>query len=241
MTDKELAFLLLKHALRNRRRDAEDYFEVNSVPELREAGNARIANMLELLGKHQLVSDVQPTFSEHGLGFAYRLETALVGSLTDDEVIHRKVGGIFDGATSETAVTLSELFQVCSQSNLNAIYRDDLLASIKELRTCFSNECYIACLALSGKILEICLKQALIDNEVEFNEKWMIGQLIQAFKDANLHQYLDQSLSEIAKIINQSRIPAVHAKERIPVPSKNQAIMVIHAVVDTVNRVIVSP
>ena len=45
----------------------------------------------------------------------------------------------------------------------------------------------------------------------------------------------------LAKIINQSRIPAVHALERIPVPSKNRAIMVIHAVVDTVNRVIVSP
>jgi hypothetical protein len=39
----------------------------------------------------------------------------------------------------------------------------------------------------------------------------------------------------------ESRILAVHSKARIPVPSKDQAIMVIHAVVDTVNRVIVSP
>ena len=50
-----------------------------------------------------------------------------------------------------------------------------------------------------------------------------------------------KSLPEIAKIINQSRIPAVHAKERIPVPSREQAVMVIHAVADTVNRAIISP
>jgi hypothetical protein len=240
MTDTELAAFLINHAAARQRIKRDDYAEVNEVPALREAGNARIANMLELLGKHQIVADVLPIFSEHGLGFSYRIESALVDELVNRDLIEQLVSEILEGAPSETADTLAQLLRECERTNVNAVYRDDLLASIRELRLCFAQECYIACLALSGKLLEICLKQVLIDNEIDFDDKCMIGQLIAAFQRAHLEKYLDQSLPDIAKIINRSRIPAVHAVEHIPVPSKDQAIMVIHAVVDTVNRVIVT-
>jgi hypothetical protein len=184
---------------------------------------------------------VQPTFGEHGMGFVYRISPNLVNELASEDLVVRLVNGLFDGPPSETASTLAALLENCERITINHIYRDDLLASIKELRICFAQECYIACLALAGKILEICLKQVLIDNQIEFDDKWMIGRLLARFKEVNVERYLDQSLSDIANIINKSRIPAVHSKEKIPVPSRDQAAMVIHAVVDTVNRVIMSP
>jgi hypothetical protein len=40
----------------------------------------------------------------------------------------------------------------------------------------------------------------------------------------------------LVEIINKNRIPAVHAKESIPIPSEDEAAMVIHAVLDVVKR-----
>lgn len=241
VTEKEITIRLIQNALATQRADAEDYTEANSDPSLKALGNAAIANHLERLGGRGIVIDVQPTITEHGMGFVYRIDPNLVNELSSDELIERLVSGLFDGPASETASTLAALLENCDRATINHIYRDDLLASIRELRTCFAQECYIACLALAGKILEICLKQILIDNQIEFDDKWMIGRLINRLRESNVQRYLDQSLPDIANIINKSRIPAVHANEKIPVPSRDQAAMVIHAVVDTVNRVIVSP
>jgi len=241
VTEKEIATLLLQNALATQRADAEDYTEANSDPSLKALGNATIANSLEKLGGHGIVADVQPTFGEHGMGFVYRVSPKLVDELSSEELVASLVNGLFDGPRSETSSTLAALLENCGRATINQVYHDDLLASIKELRICFAQECYIACLALAGKILEICLKQVLIDNKIEFDDKWMIGRLLAQFKEANVERYLDQSLPDIANIINKSRISAVHSKEKIPVPSRDQAAMVIHAVVDTVNRVIVSP
>ena len=55
-----------------------------------------------------------------------------------------------------------------------------------------------------------------------------------------LSLFLYPSLREIGEIINRSRFPAVHAKESIPVPSPEQAAMVINAMIDTVRRTLVA-
>jgi len=240
MPEKDITLLLVRNAIANQKRKADAYTEANEDAAVKAFGNAAIANSLEFLGGHSIVADVQPTFGEGGLGFAYRIDTSRIEELSNDDSLQRAIDALFDEPTSETATTLAGLLEHCERATVNAIYRDDLLASIKELRLCFTAECYIACLALSGKLLEICLKQVLIDNDIEFDDKWMIGRLIGRFQDSNVDLYLDQSLPHLAKIINESRIPAVHSGTRIPVPSKDQAIMVIHAVVDTVNRVLIS-
>lgn len=241
MTEKEIAILLVRNGVAKQKSEPDEYTEANEDDEVKAFGNAAIANSLEFLGGHGIVADVQPTFSQRGLGFAYRISPQLVEELSSDELISRRIEALFEAPASETSSTITDLLKNCEKTNLNVVYRDDLLASLKELRLCFAYECYIACLALSGKILEICLKQLLLDNNIQFENNWMIGQLLQKLNQSQCEQYLDQSLPEIAKIINKSRIPAVHAKERIPVPSREQAVMVIHAVADTVNRVIISP
>ncbi|HUS12455.1 MAG TPA: hypothetical protein VMZ30_18450 [Pyrinomonadaceae bacterium] len=178
VTEKEIAMLLVQNALATQRADPEGYTEANGDPSLKALGNATIANSLEKLGGHGIVADVQPTFGEQGMGFVYRISPNLVVELASEDLVVRLVNGLFDGPPSETSATVADLLAKCEQITINHIYRDDLLASISELRICFAQECYIACLALSGKILEICLKQVLIDNQVEFNDKWTIGRLI---------------------------------------------------------------
>ena len=241
MTEKDIAIRLIHNAISKQKSQPDDYAEANEDSALKSVGNAAIANSLEFLGKCGIVADVQPTISQRGIGFAYKVHPELIEELSSDELISRRIDTLFEGPASETSSTLAELLKNCERVTINLVYRDDLLTSIKELRICFSQECYIACLALSGKILEICLKQVMLDNNVPFDDGWMIGMLLRKLKESQCEKYLDQSLPDIANVINKSRIPAVHAVEKIPVPSREQAIMVIHAVVDTVNRVIVSP
>lgn len=241
MTEKDLAIRLVSNGVARQRAEPDAYTEANADPEVRAIGNAPIANSLEFLGKHQIVADVQPTFSTNGIGFVYRINPQLVEELSSDALISDRIVSLFEAPASDTESTIKTLLKKCEATVLNPLYRDDLLASLKELRLCYAYECYIACLALSGKILEICLKQLMTDNNIAFNDKWMIGELLRKLSEAECEKYLDQSLPDIANIINKSRIPAVHTKEKIPVPSREQAAMVIHGVADTVNRTIVSP
>ena len=118
MTDKELAALLVRHAVLSQRIDPSEYFEANALPELRDVGNARLASMLQLLGTNAIVSDVQPTFSENGLGFAFQIDLALIEELTDDQLIARRIDGIFQETLSETAATLGELLETCEDLTL---------------------------------------------------------------------------------------------------------------------------
>jgi hypothetical protein len=94
-------------------------------------------------------------------------------------------------------------------------------------------------MALGGKILELGLKQRMIDLNFKFDDNWMLGTLVS--KLGSLPQeYVDPALGNLVNIINQSRIPAVHAKRAIPIPSRDQAIMVVAAVVDVLKRTILS-
>lgn len=64
----------------------------------------------------------------------------------------------------------------------------------------------------------------------------MVGALIKLIRERAPSEYLDPALQNVVNVINTSRITAVHAKERIPVPSRDQAIMVIFATRDVVRR-----
>jgi len=241
MTERDLAIRLVRNGIATQKRRPNDFTEANADPDMKAQGNAAIANALEALGKHQVIIDVQPAFGSGGMGFTYKVNPQLVDELSSEDAIERRLQSLLAGPTSETSETIGELLKNCERATLNAMYRDDLIASLRELRTCFAQDCFIACLALSGKLLEICLKQVMLDSGVPFDDTWMVGTLLRKLREANAEKYLDQSLGNVANIINQSRIPAVHAKEKIPVPSREQAVMVIHAVVDTVNRAILNP
>ena len=115
-------------------------------------------------------------------------------------------------------------------------YREDFLKTLDEIRICFDEDCFIAAIGLCGKILEVCLKEVLHRHNVQFDPNAMIGSLIRTRRERAPGEYLDPSLMNIVNIINMSRITAIHSKEKIPIPSRDQTIMVIFATRDVVLR-----
>jgi hypothetical protein len=64
----------------------------------------------------------------------------------------------------------------------------------------------------------------------------MVGTLIKSIRERVPTEYIDPTLMNVVNIITTSRNTALHAKERIPIPSRDQAIMVIFATRDVVRR-----
>jgi hypothetical protein len=106
----------------------------------------------------------------------------------------------------------------------DAVYREDLAESLREMRISLEGGCFIAVMGLGGKVLEICLKQHMLNLGLAFDDNWMLGSLLSKLREQS-GEYVDPSLGNTINIINQSRIPAVHAKRAIPIPSKHQADM----------------
>jgi len=110
----------------------------------------------------------------------------------------------------------------------------DFLNDLREMTMCLNAQVYRACLAMGGVILERSIKQKLSDLKVPFAKDWMVGKLIGELSNANV--YVDPSLKNTWNIINAQRIIGVHATEATPIPSRDQALMVMFAVKDTVTR-----
>ncbi len=110
----------------------------------------------------------------------------------------------------------------------------DMKYDFSELRGCFAIGAYRAALTLMGRILEFQLKIFCQRNSIKLDEKSMIGQIIKSITDSGF--YLDPSLVKIWEIINQQRIIGVHIKENAPIPSREQALMVGFAVIETIKR-----
>ena len=236
MTRKEQAIAIVHHGFSVAESDPNKFAEANADPVIMKYGNAAVANLLEMLGSCGIIQDVNPIFGSAGFGFAYRLNTDVICRIQNGVPIPELIDDAIAGANNDTVASLGDLLRRCRSWSISPLYKDDLIATLAELRTCFAQDCFIACLGLSGKILEVCLKQTMITHHINFDEKWMIGQLLNTLRAAKPDFYLDRSLGEVAIIINKSRVTAVHALERVPVPTRDQAAMVIHAVIDTVNR-----
>src|SRR3990172_9946737 len=139
MNDKELAIRLIQLGVANQSKDTDRYTEANSDPDVRDAGNAAVANALEFLGKHSIVNDVKPTLGQGGIGFAYKIASNLLLELSSEQAVVQLIQSLFAGATTETSSTLAILVADCERVVKNSVYRDDLLTSLKELRVCFDN------------------------------------------------------------------------------------------------------
>jgi hypothetical protein len=204
---------------------------------LRDAGLALVTAYIERLSLLGLVCDPSPLFgADGGMWIGYRLTEHGQLLAKSDTDLRRAVAELIGGPRTEVSEAIAQLREECNDGSINAIYKDDFLATLNEIQICFDNECFIATIGLCGKILEVSLKEILIRNEIQYDANFMVGKLIALIKERAPDEYIDPSLSNIVNIINTSRITAVHAKERIPVPSRDQAIMVIFATRDLVRR-----
>ncbi len=156
-----------------------------------------------------------------------RLVERVLSSVTgeDDKVIRAK---------KEIYLNLDSIATQVDDSQLP--FGDDIKYDLYELQQCLGIGAYRAALAISGRLLELCLKLYCVQKSIDYSEKWMVGQLInQISKSGN---YLDSSLKSVWQVINQQRIIGVHVKEHAPIPSKEQAFMVSFAVIDTLKRLL---
>jgi hypothetical protein len=114
-------------------------------------------------------------------------------------------------------------------------YFADVDNDLREIAACMDSDCCRAALSLAGRTLELVLKIHCQNHNVAFDEKHSAGQLIGVIRDSKL--YVDPGLKNILDLINQQRILGVHAKTGIPIPSRSQANMVCHALLDVLKRV----
>lgn len=118
------------------------------------------------------------------------------------------------------------------------VLKDDLKNDLREMVVCLNANSFRACLAMAGVVLGRMLKEFLAGRHIDFGADWMAGRLIRAVEDSG--QYLDPSLKNknVRNLINVQRIIGVHAKEGVPILSRDQAIMVVYAVKDSLSRLL---
>lgn len=204
---------------------------------LKNAGVAPVTAHIEKLSLAGLVQDAQPIFGKNGgMWIGYGLSEQGLACGKDDSLLERILEGLLEKPINEVSKSVYDLIETCKNKEIRPNYKDDFLRTLEEIAICFQNDCYIATITLCGKILEICLTDILQKNNIDTSGIRMIGNMIRAVKDNIPTQYLDPSLNSVADIISKSRNTAVHYNEQIPIPSRDQAIMVIFATRDVVNR-----
>ena len=216
---------------------AGDTVDPSTSPELRNAGLALVTTYIEQLSLAGIVCDPTPLFgAEGGMWIGYALTQKGRDLAASEGDLRRAVADLTGGPKTEVSEAGALLQQECQGAQINEVYREDFLKSLDEIRICFDVGCFIAAIGLCGKILEVCLKEILLRHNVQCDPNSMVGTLIKIIRERVPNEYLDPTLMNVVNIINTSRITAVHAKERIPVPSRDQTIMVIFATRDVVRR-----
>lgn len=139
----------------------------------------------------------------------------------------------FDAIVADLQKWLGDINQAITSS---VELRDDLRNDLREMITCLNANSFRGCLAMAGIVLERILKHFLTTRSIPFAKDSMVGRLLGDIEKSG--QYVDPTLKNIWNIINAQRIIGVHAKEAVPIPSRDQALMVVFAVKDTVTRIL---
>lgn len=114
------------------------------------------------------------------------------------------------------------------------IARAYLLHDLEEMKICVNVGAYRGCLAMAGRILEAVLKIALRRAGRRVEKNCLVGKLLAELEEAGLNA--DAGARNISNLINLQRIVRVHAKEMAPIPSGEQVVMVVYAVIDALIR-----
>ncbi len=123
-------------------------------------------------------------------------------------------------------------------NSTSILAKEDLLHDLSEVFDCLHARAYRACLGLCGRCLEIVLKKGLEMRSITFDPDWMVGKLLSIYDEHGL--YLDPAMKNVFNIINKQRLIGVHVKEAVAIPSEEQTLMVVYAILDAVNRYVLS-
>jgi hypothetical protein len=204
---------------------------------LSQAGTGMVTSYIEQLSLIALLHNPEPIFgADGGMWIAYQLTEKGRELAKSDDNLRYAVADLIGGDRSEISRSVRDLYVECKKSGIQETYRDDFLRTLEEIAICFDNACYIAVNSLCGKILEITLKEILNRNGIQFENQFTAGKLIYLVREKVPNEYVDESIMNILNVINISRNSSIHSKEKIPVPSRDQTIMVIFAVRDLLRR-----
>lgn len=204
---------------------------------LKNAGVAPVTAYIEKLSLLELVKDAQPIFGKNGgMWIGYTLSEKGFKCGADKEYFEEVLSTLEENPINEVSQSVIDLVEICKKSAINPNYKDDFIKTLQEVSICFQHECFIATIALCGKLLEVCLKEILFRNDINSDNVFMLGNLIKKVKSDVPNEYLDPSLENLAGIISKSRNTAIHFGERVPIPSRDQAVMVIFATRDVMTR-----
>ena len=141
-----------------------------------------------------------------------------------------------ESAVNKTSVPIT-LDKLIAKLNGDIPFEHDVGRDLVELRSCLNVNAYRASLAMCGRILELSLKTLLQRAGHSPNPDLMVGGLLKHVAEVGL--YVDGSLNNTFNIINQPSVyVASHHKEKVPVPSEDQTLGVVHHTCDTVTRVL---
>ena len=170
-----------------------------------------------------------------GVWIGYRLTDRGRELAQSDDDLRRAVGELIGGPRSEVSEAIASLYKECEAATIDPRYRDDFLKTLEEIGVCFDAACYIASIALSGKILEVCLKEILDRHDALANPTPALASSL-----APSGLTCPMSSRSIARECRQYRQREPHhsrAFEReVPIPSRDQTIMVLFAMRDVVRR-----
>lgn len=112
-------------------------------------------------------------------------------------------------------------------SKLPKEIRDEIMYDLKELETCYYSRAYRAATILCGRILEICLHRKYYEiTNIDLLEKAPgigLGSLVAKLKEKGINiDEIDPALMQQIHLINQARVAAVHKKNFVFFPSKEQ-------------------
>jgi len=204
---------------------------------LKNAGVAPVTAHIEKLSLYELVKEAQPIFGKKGgMWIGYSLSDKGYKCGTDEEYLKEVLATFEEKPVNEVSQSVTDLADICKKSSINSNYKEDYIKTLQEISICFQHECFIATIALCGKLLEVCLKEILFRNNINSDSIFMLGNLIKKVKADVPNEYLDPALENLAGIISKSRNTAIHYGERVPIPSRDQAVMVIFATRDVVRR-----
>lgn len=204
---------------------------------LRDIGAATVTAYLEKLSLFGIVKDVSPIFGQNGgMWIGYTLTDKGKNCSIDKKLFENLLSEINGKPLNEISESILQLVESCKNKDINEDYKVTFIKTLEEIAICFQNDCYIATITLCGKILEICLIDLLKNHQIDVGNNQTLGSLLKKINENIPDKYLDPTLGSTASIISKSRNTAVHYNERIPIPSRDQALMVIFATRDVVNR-----
>ncbi|MFO0696002.1 MAG: hypothetical protein U0230_20735 [Polyangiales bacterium] len=113
----------------------------------------------------------------------------------------------------------------------------DVIASMNEVAACLSIGCYGAAIAMSGRVIEICLRYRLERLGVSTADDWSLGTLLGRLKEVGTDD-LPPSIHNVANLIKEERNTAIHARTRREPPTADRALLVVHAVMDSMTTLL---